>query len=722
MKKRLLSLLLCAALALGLCAPALAAESMDDELTRVTLSVKNTLSIGSGYSDFDGTLQDMGALRRWQLRWSDQSGDAVTVLAADDGKVLQYNAGGGNVWAGRGDSGAYEPKLSRVTADSARAAASAFLARVLTGAESGKVLSSSGGLIGADYNFRAQILLNGVPSAAEATMVVGAADGKVSYYYRSDSYSAHVNALPSGTPAVSAAAAAEKLSGAVTFDLRYVLDGAGKAVLRYVPAQNASLYVDAQTGALTDLDEAWNNAARTGTTGAKQAAAEEADSAAGLSDAEQAAIAQLKGVLSKEKLDAAVRAVSALGLGRYTFSSSSYSADKKTGAVTCTLRYTRPLAFSELTGVDQSDYREGEYQQVRAIAVDAKTGKLLEGWGYRPWYMKPVSADRASLKAKADAFLAFWQPERAKSTALADGDGADFSYERQVNGYAYPDNGVFLSLDPSDGSAETFRCDWNDDLVFDSADGLVSAAAAKSAYFAAWKATLRYVDYPVSVDVSVPMWKTYADNCGSAAYRYVLGYTYETDRGQILGVDAKTGKLVLSADDASSAAYTDLAGSYAKTQIAALAAGGVRFGASAKFQPAKILTEKDMLVLLLNSCGCSFDADEMKDEDSLSQLYSAAWDRGFLPRGQQHPASAVTRIALLRAIVGASPYGRAAELPGIFRVSFSDAPKLAAKDVGCAAIAQGLGLVRGDAQRRLNPNRAATRQEAAVVLYNYMNQ
>jgi len=374
MKKKLLSLLLCAALALGLCVPALAAESMDDELSRVTLAVKNTLSIDSGYTDFDGSLQDMGALRRWQLRWSDKTGDTVIVLAADDGKVLQYNAGEGAVWTVRNASGGYEPKLSHVTADSARAAAAAFLARVLTGSESGKLLASSGGTTGSDYSFRAQILLNGVPSAAEATLTVGAADGKVSYYYRSDSYAAHVNSLPSGVPAVSAAAAAEKLSGAVKFDLRYVLGSDGKAVLRYVPAQNASLYVDAQTGALTDLNEAWKNAARNEQAGSKATAAEADAASGGLSEAEQAAVSQLKGVLSKEKLDETVRAVSALGLGRYTLSAADYSADKKAGTVSCTLRYTRVLAYSELTGVDRNDYREGEYRQTRAVTVDAKTG------------------------------------------------------------------------------------------------------------------------------------------------------------------------------------------------------------------------------------------------------------------------------------------------------------------------------------------------------------
>ena len=39
-----------------------------------------------------------------------------------------------------------------------------------------------------------------------------------------------------------------------------------------------------------------------------------------------------------------------------------------------------------------------------------------------------------------------------------------------------------------------------------------------------------------------------------------------------------------------------------------------------------------------------------------------------------------------------------------------------------AALAQGLGMVRGDGSGRLNPNRTATRGEAAVMLYAFMGR
>lgn len=113
MKRNWLSLLLSALLALGLCTPAFAAEeSLQEELTRVTLAVKSTLSIGDSYTDFTGDVNDMGALRYWSLNWSDDAGNTLHVLAADTGKVMQYSLNSsGRVWAVSG--GSYSPLSQR---------------------------------------------------------------------------------------------------------------------------------------------------------------------------------------------------------------------------------------------------------------------------------------------------------------------------------------------------------------------------------------------------------------------------------------------------------------------------------------------------------------------------------------------------------------------------------------------------------------------------------
>lgn len=735
MKKRILSLLLCTLMAFGICVPAYAAdESLEEELTRVTLAVKDTLSINDKYTDFTGNVNDMGVLRYWSLRWSDDAGDSIQVLAADTGKVMQYNSNSAEPMLAV-TGGSYAPSFSRVTAAQAKDSAQQFLGTVLSKGETAKLeensAASSVSLSGSDYSISAQILLNGVPSPNRAQLQVSAETGAVTYFSRDDCYEAYVNDVPSAVPAVSQSAAANTLAGTVNLELQYVLPEGGDgstAVLRYVPVAGDDYYVDAQTGTLTDLTKAWENvngntsvspdkAASTTTAGNAESMASDSR----LSEAEQAAIQKLQGVQSQDALDQKVRQITALGLGRYTLSSASYAMDPKTGDVTCTLYYTRNLPYSELNNITSAQYQEGSYQQTKALQLNAKTGALLSGWSYRPWYMKETKADRSGLQPAADSFLALCYPDYAGKVTLTDGEGGEFRYDRKENGYFYHSDYVYISMDPSDGSVASFCASWSEGLTFQTASGIVSAQTAKDAYCGAYTAQLGYIAYPVSVNVSIPIWKTYAACCGYVAYRYVLGYTYETDSSTVLGVDGKTGKPVMQTQK-TAVAYSDIADSYAKEQIEALAAAGIGFGAGSKFQPTAQLTQKDMLVLLLNSCGYSFDTDQLDGEETLDSLYSAAWSQGFLSRGSRDPDHPVTRLELVKAILDASPYGPAAKLQGIFVISFTDADQIPADSQGYAALAQGLGIIHGDRKGRLLPNATVTRQSAAVILYNYMKR
>ena len=73
-------------------------------------------------------------------------------------------------------------------------------------------------------------------------------------------------------------------------------------------------------------------------------------------------------------------------------------------------------------------------------------------------------------------------------------------------------------------------------------------------------------------------------------------------------------------------------------------------------------------------------------------------------------------------LLDAGGYGPAARLQGIYHTAFSDQADIPDGLLGYAALAQGLGMVRGDGSGRLNPNRTATRGEAAVMLYAFMGR
>lgn len=730
MKTNFLSLLLCALLIPGLCMPVFAEdESLEEELTHVTLAVKNTISISDQYTDFTGSVDDMGALRYWSLNWADKNGDRIRILATDTGKIMQYSA---NLSDSKRTRGSYDPSFSKVTAAEAEESAKKFMSAVLAKGESAELKDSSDGtsvsLLDSDYAISARILFGGIPSPNYAQLQVSTETGEVTYFSRNDCYEAYVNDVPSSEPAVTAAAAADKLKDTVDLELQYILpdDGAGSsAVLRYVPIVGGeNYYIDAQSGKLVDLTKVWDDikvdTVQTDQSDSKSGSGENM-AEYGLSEAEQSAIKKLQGVLTQDELDTMARKVTALGLERYSLSNASYAMDQETGDVTCTLNYTRKLSFSELENVTRTQYQQGNYQQTKVLTLNAKTGDLLKGWSYRPGYMKDVEADRSRLQSVADRFLSFCYSGYVGKVALTDGEDNDFCYDRKENGYFYHNNYVDISIDPSDNSVESFNANWSDDLTFQSAEGIISAEEAKKAYCGVYSAQLGYVAYPESVDVSIPIWKTFSNCCGYVAYRYVLGYTYGTDGSTVLGINAKTGEPVLKTKKAT-VTYTDIADSFAKEQIQALAAAGASFGDSTEFKPAESLTQKDMLVLLLNSCGYSFDAEDLDSTDKLESLYNAAWGNGFLTRGSCNPEHVVTRLEMVKAVLDASPYGQAAKLKGIFVISFTDANQIPADSLGYAAIAEGLGIIHGNAKRQFCPDTAVTRQVAAVILYNYLNR
>ena len=91
--RKLLSLALCAALTLGLAAPALAAEAADQALMAVTAKVKETLELDTEvYTDFHGeSFEDVLLGKRWRLEWTGD-GVSLSVTADDAGKVYAYSA------------------------------------------------------------------------------------------------------------------------------------------------------------------------------------------------------------------------------------------------------------------------------------------------------------------------------------------------------------------------------------------------------------------------------------------------------------------------------------------------------------------------------------------------------------------------------------------------------------------------------------------------------
>lgn len=745
--KRLLSSMLALSLLTAMGAPALAADAaetaetvdeapaigtggaLDTRLKSVTTAVKTALPIDElltqfdGEPEFTGDVDDGDVSPRWSLLWSATAG-SLSVRAGEDGKVYSYNlylsSGGSQYFGGLNAS---FPKADK---DKALAAAQRFADGLLGAGES---VTLEGGQSGStdELSFEGNIRFNGLPSPVDLRVRLRAEDLTPVSFRRDDAYSSALPGVPSAESKTTAAQAAALLRGTVELTPRYVLNKDGKtASLRYTQEKRQRKIVTAADGRLVDLDDVYRDLANTYGTGASEDAAAdaggngfyaessagsapEAKSSARLSGAELKTIEGLKDVHSREQLDKALRAIPALGLdSRWTLERVNYNQERKSGDISAQLRYTRPLSEEEREGWD--GYGSELPQAYKSVTMDARTDELQSVYGSRDYEpialrAKEDSAQSSEQKEAAEAFLAAHLTDKWKqSKPYPSETETALLYAQNVNSYPYPDNRISIRMDEGN-CIDRLSVSWNDDISFESAEGVITASAAADAYMRAFEMPLAYVEYPVLEKRTL-------------AQKYVLAYAFrqKNDRS-FAGIDAKTGEAVWDVyGDSDSFQYSDLEGAFGRSQIEALAACGIGLK-SDTFEPKTTLDQKTMLALLLSACGYTVDP---ASEDWLDDLYSSAYSQNLLKAADRNPDVAVTRIEFLRTLLGATIYSDAAKIKGIYTTPYADSALISESDLGVAALSYGLGIARGDDKGCLNPTRTITRQEAAVMLYNFM--
>ena len=726
MKKRLLTLALALVMLVSLTVPAAAAQTADDRLAAVTASVKKTLALDTEmYTSFYGDLAEDLLAPSWYLEWSGDAG-SLSVSATEEGKILScylYES------TGERSSDTFAPSFPAGDLTAAKAAAQKFLNKVLGKGETFTIEERQVRLGATAYRFRGEILLNGLPAGMSYSISVRCEDNVITSFNRDDINGVVMGGIPSAKAAVTAENAKNTLRSTLDLRLEYVLreDGSRQAVLRYLPESGDEYYVDGVTGTLVNLTELAQNVDKgmSGMGGAANDSVEEesaaADSVTGsLSQAEQAGADKLKGVLDKETLDRKARAISALGLDAYTLSTVNYAAARENAEeieheVTATLRYGRQ--------VEGNSWR-------RTVTVDAKTGELIRvyssAWMPETGVERGVSAETA--RKTADTFLKQLCSKQYDKTELYNSSDAlenenrvshSFTFAQKENGYFYPGNSIYVSVDATDGSISAYEKYFDDSVTFEDPSGIITKDLALDAWLNTYTVQLGYVRVPAAVDYSKPEYEALRDYGIAYLYKLVLGYSLERE-DYLQGIDAKTGRAVKpfwSSED-SGITYDDVSGHWAQAEIETLAKYGVGY-TGGRFAPNQALKQIDLMALLASTEGYLYDAD---NETAADELYEYAYNLGLLRKADRNDSKVLTRTETVRIILDAAGYGSVAQLEGIFRTKFADDADIPKADYGYAALAQGLGMVSGDASNRFLPNAAATRAQAAVMLYNLMSR
>lgn len=725
--KKLFSLLLTAALLAGIALPhAAAADSADAELEQITQSVKTTLDLDTeGYSYFQGNYEEGELVPLWNLYWDGEAG-SLSVSALADGTITEYSLNSAET-VSRPSSGL--PAFPQGDPEQARAAAGRFLEQVLSAGESAALEEPTGldRLDSTTYRFSGTILLNGLPSPLSCSVTVRATDNVVTRFWRDVPGNTFLGDIPDPAAGTTQAAATQALRSTQSLRLEYILPDADSttAVLCYQPDSVHTFYVDAKTGKLVDLTELEKLLYRFGMNGAAGDAATESSAAdeagGGLSEAEQAGIRQMEGVLSPEELDKALRAVPEYGLDRYTLTSARFSvgeqAEDGTAPVTCVLRYSQA---------------DGEDVQTRTFTVDARTGQVQTLYAYIPW----EEGDRAALtqaeaQAKAEAFLKAYYEERFAHLALYEvpgntvvplesGDSVSaytFCFARKENGYFFPEQDYTVRIDAVDGSVCGFSFQYDESVSFQDPQGVISAQAAMDAWMDTYDVTLGYLLVPRELDGSDDVSRRLLQ-MGITAYSYLeLGYSLEREE-PCRGIDAKNGQPVAYAWQSpdTGLTYSDTEDCWAQSEIQRLARYGVGY-AGEVFQPDKTLTQWDLVCLLYSLNNTALDPVQTAD-DQRDAAYAAAYSMGALTRADRNDQAVLTRGQLVRCLLDAAGYGPVARLEGIFTCAYPDRAAIPADQMGYAALAQGLGLISG----AYNGTAAATRAQAAAMLCRLMER
>lgn len=718
--KRTPCLLLSAALLTAPAAAASEGSTADQRLSQVTQAVKDILKLDNSYTSFHGEFEEDPLRALWQLNWTAADQSTLTVTAGEDGTIYHYQYSPGDETS---DSSGQLPTFPTISRETAQQTAQNFVDQVLGDNESADLDHSvrTDTLIASDHRFATDLDLYGLPTPITVSVTVDSDTGELLRFSRDDRYNSYVGTPIdpatlglSADPSVNTQAydkATDLLGEQMTLRLEYLPNEDGKtASLYYVPDLIDDFYVDAQTGKLVNLTEY----ARTlydmlGTAGSADTSAESSANG-GLSDAEQAGIAQMEGVLSKEALDGKVRTWTELGLANYILASCSYSIDVEDGTVHADLRYTRDTA---------------DGLKNRWVTVNAKTGDIEDVSG-SAWADEDFKASvtLSSAQKTAESFLSRLWPDQYKTCALYESTEASadsgsaahkFVFSQKVNGYFFPANSISVSVDARDGSITYLHRNFDESPTFDSADGLISSEAAHAFWMDTFETKLGYLAIPEEAGQSAE-----SANLAEMGYPYVERLTlafYLEQPTMEYCIDAKTGQPASPRGSDNTITYSDLSTTWAAQAAQTLASYHIGW-LGGTLQPKKPLTQLDLMALLASTDGFLVDLSE---EDAADQVYDHAFGSGLLARGARDDDKFITRAELVKIILDHGGYGKAAQIPGIFRCTFTDADEIAEAYYGYAAIAQGLHMVSGDEAGRFAANQTATREEAIGMLYQFMS-
>ena len=522
------------------------------------------------------------------------------------------------------------------------------------------------------------------------------------YTYASD--------IPSVDTAISAADAENKFFEASPMELKYIkVDN--KAILIYMP-KNAYYELDGITGEEFKPFEYGYSSGGAGDSNGKSENAMDsaADTGKQLTDAELKNIEEVNGLLSTDELRKIAENIKNIGIEDLEFISGEYYLDgyyPYTDTENETPKsYKARLYYAPKNNADK-------YYGNLSIELDAKDGSLENFSNYI--YAKDsdkqdnktqISFDTANTKAKD--FIKTYSSviDNVKLSENAEDYNNDrdseyyMDFERYENNIVFPENRIYITVDNKTGNIKTYYKVWDNNIEFESSDGIIGAEKAQTALSEKAKMTLSYD-------------KTESDN--KTVPKITLKYSLEHNGHY--QINAKSGALL----DYDGSEYTsdelvlptDISGHYAEKQIKKLFECGVLSLNKGEdtFRPNDNITVGE-LADMLNSTFIRPIPIYLLNADAKSN-----------DSGTEDSNNAITtRQDAAKAIIYAAGLEQAAKLRGIFTTGYYDEADINPEYLGSVALCRGMGVMSGDENNYFNPTATLSRADAAIIIYNYLSK
>jgi hypothetical protein len=715
--KKIISVILAAAMAVTLMLPAMAstATSTDMGLENAIKSVKERIDIPKEFTKFSYDISNYGNQNSWRLTWSEEKANNNISVTIDENNMIRY-------YSAYNDSTSYDKKIPKYSEEQGLQIAEKFINKLDSKLlqQFKRVKATDYNSFDNNYNYNYIRQINGIVYSEDSIRVnVNKYTGEINNYncdYNKDvsfEDSSKIISLDQAKKAF-----IDKLGLYLVYKVKTDENDKKTTYLAYVPKYSFK-YIDAVTGNVeTDTNSGRFTAFNTSEDSLKKFGGMAAGEKVALTPGELEAVKGMSDIISKEDIDKKMRAVAVLNID---------SAFKLTDAYLnkgwrSNGDFIWNLNYSKLINKDTNESLEV------SVSADARTGEIQNFWSTSSYDKdaKPIKT-KEEAKAICDDVLKTLLPTKyAKlkyndlnnDTGLVDSKTQSrftFNYVRVENGIECPSESVNIAFDNLSGKVSSFDCSWTKDLVFVDPKPAITLEKAYDVLFSKIGYGIQYIndkidDNDTSDKKIVPQTKS---------NKAVLGYFVSNDKPAV--ISAATGDILTQSGDLYKSNgisdYTDIKGLKAENQIKILTQMSIKYKES-ELKPQAEVLQKDYFMLLLK-LNDSYNFDSLSDDKALEQMYIFLVRQGIITKNEQAPNSTMNREQAAKYFVRFLGMGKVAEIKGIYKTDFKDANKITPDLMGYVCIASGFKAINGS-NGTFNPKGKFTRLDALLGIYSYL--